>query len=161
MYAEPKNVSLVSVQKGHFAVWTCKKTCFMQPRIRPTVQICGNSGLPIAMIPCWNQWNVYIKSRLRVCRAQKCNPSFGLKTPPRIVGLRRTLFHAAQYRADSTNLREFEATYHHGTVFAPMECLYQKEAKCMQNPKMYPLFRCKKATSQYGPAKNPVSYSLV
>ena len=101
-----------------------QKTCFMQPRIGPTVQICGNSGLPIAMVPCWNQWNVYIKRRLRVCRAQKCNPSFGLKTPPRIVGLRRTLFQAAPYRAESTKLREFRATYRHGTVFELKKCLY-------------------------------------
>ena len=157
-----KNVILVQVQKAHFAVWTCKKPCFMQRRKVPTVQICGNSGLPIAIVTCLHQWSVYTKRKLMVCRAQKCNPCFDATSPLRSTGLQRTLFHAAPYRADSRNLREFEATYRNGTLFAPMECLYQKEAKGMQCPKMFFFFfMCKKPTSQYGPAKNPVSCSPV
>ena len=125
-----------SVQKAHIAVQACKEPCFMQHCIGPTVQICGNSGLPIPMVPCLHQCNVYIKSKLRICRADKCNPCFGAKRPLRITGLQRTRFHAAPYRADSTNLREFGASYRNGTVFAPMECLYQKEAEGMQCQKM-------------------------
>ena len=196
----PKNVILVTVQKAHFAVWTCKELGSMQRRRGPTVKICWNSGLPIAMVPCLHQWNVYIKTKLRVCSAQKCNPCFGAKSPIRstdlqkpgsmehrigptvqIYGnsglaiakvpclhqcnvyitkvlrvcsaqkckpcscakrplhstdLQRTLFHAAPYRADSTNLREFGPSYRQYTVFAQMDCLYQKELEGMQCPKM-------------------------
>ena len=133
----PKNVFLFFyVQKAHFAVRTCKEPRFMQPRIGPTVQLCRNSGLPIAMVPCLHQSNVYIKRKLRVCRAQKCNPCFGAKSSHRSTGLQGTLFHAALYRADSTNLLEFGATYPHGTMFAQMQCLYQKQAKDMQSRQM-------------------------
>ena len=164
------------------------------------MQICGNLGLPFAMVPCLNQCNVYIKRKLRECRARKCNPCFDAKSPLHNTSLQTTWFNAASYRADSTNLRKFEATFHngtvlhqcnvyikrklrerraqkcnpcfgaksqlrntslhttrfhsagcradstnlrefgatfhHGTVFAPMQCLYQKEAKGMQSPKM-------------------------
>ena len=197
--SEPKNVILISVRNAHFEVWACKEpglmqrrigptvqicgnselpiaivpclhqcnvyikrklrvcraqksnpcfvaksplrrtgaqTGFIQRGIGPTVQICGNSGLPIAMVPCLHQCNAHIKRKLRVCRAQKCNPCFGAKCPLRSMGLQRTRFNAAPYRADSTNLREFGATYRHSTVFAPMQCLYQKEAKGMQSPKI-------------------------
>ena len=98
----------------------------------------------------------YIKRKLRVCSAQKCNPCFGAKSLLRRTDLQRTLFNSAPYRADSTNLSEYGAGYRHGTVFASMECLYQKETKGMQCQKMKSLFRCKKPTSQYGLAKNPV-----
>ena len=133
---EPKNVILVSVQKAHFAARTYKQIGFMQHRVGPTVQICGNSGLPFVMVPCLHQCNVYIKRKLRERRAQKCNPCFGAKSPLRSTGLQTTWFHASGYRADSTNLPQFLATFCHGTVFSPMQCLYQKETKRMQSPKM-------------------------
>ena len=95
-----------------------------------------NSGLPIAILPCLHQWNVYIKRKLKECSPQKCKPCFGSKSPLRSTDLQRTRFHAAPYNADSTNLREFVATYRHGTVFTPMECLFQNEAEGIQCPKM-------------------------
>ena len=127
-YAVPKNVILVSVQKAHFEVRTCKKPGFMQRRIVTTVQNCGNSGLPIAMVPGLHQCNVCIKRKLRVCSAQKCNPCLGAKSALRSTDLQKTRFHVAPYSDDSTNLREFGATNRHDTGFAPMQCLYQKEA---------------------------------
>ena len=120
-----------------------KKPGSIQRRIIRTVQTCGNSGLPIAMVPCLHQWNVYIKTKLRVCRAQKGNPCFGTKIPLRSTDLQGTLFHAAPLMADITNLREFGASYRRGTVSAPMECLYQKEAKGMQCSKCNPCFCAK------------------
>ena len=133
---EPKNVILVSVQKSHFAVQTFKEPGFMQCRVGPTVQICWNSGLPFAMVMCLHQCNVYIKRKLRERRGKKCNPWFRSKSPLRSTGLQIIRFHAASYRADSTNFQEFGATFRHGTMFEPMQCLYQKEAKGMQSPKM-------------------------
>ena len=135
-HAVSKNENLVSMQKAQFAVRTCKKPGSMQSRIGPTVQICGNSGLAIAMVSCFQQCNVYIKSELRVCSAQKCKPCFGAKSPLRSTDLQKTLFHAAPYRADSTNLREFGASYRHGIVFSQKKYLYQKEAEGMQCLKM-------------------------
>ena len=54
---EFKNVILVSVQKAHLAVRTCKVRCFMHRCIGPLVSIFGNSGLPFAMVPCLHQSN--------------------------------------------------------------------------------------------------------
>ena len=130
-----QNVILVSVQKDHFAVRTGTKPCFIKPRKMPAVKICRTLRLPIAMVPFLHQWNVYIKRKISVCRAQTCNHCFGAKSPLRSTDLQKTRFHAAPYRADSTNLQEFGATYRHGTVFVPMEYLHPKEAKCMQCPK--------------------------
>ena len=67
------------MQKAHFAVRAYKQPGFMQRRIGPTVQICCGSGLPFAIVPCLHKCNVHIKRKLRECRAQKCNPSFGAK----------------------------------------------------------------------------------
>ena len=48
-----------------------------------------------------------------------------------------------------------------GTVFAPIQSTYEKEATGMENPKMQSLFWCRKPTSQYAPANYPVSCSAV
>ena len=93
-----------SVQKAHFAVRACRQHSFMQRRIGPTVQICGNSGLLFAMVPCLQECNVNLKRKLRVCRAQKCNPCFGVKSPHRSTGLQTTRIYAAPYRTNCTNL---------------------------------------------------------
>ena len=100
----------------------------MQRRIGLTVQISGNSGLPFAMVRCLNQCNVYIKRKLRECRAQKCNPCFGAKSPHHSTGLHTTQFHAVPYGPTVQYFREFWATFRYGTVFTSMQCLYQKEA---------------------------------
>ena len=67
---------------------------------------------------------------------QKCNPCFGAESPLRNTGLQTTGFHATPYRAFSVNLWKFGATLHRGTVFAPMQSIYEKEATEMENPKM-------------------------
>ena len=42
-----------------------------------------------------------------------------------------------------------------GTTFAPKQCLYQKVAVGMENPKMQSPPRCNKRTGRYGSEKNP------
>ena len=69
------------------------------------MEICGSWGVPIAMVPCLHQSNDYIKRKLRVWRAQKCNFLVGGKTVPTGTGLQTTPFHAAKYRADNRNLQ--------------------------------------------------------
>ena len=43
---------------------------------------------------------------------------------------------SAVYRADNGHLRNFGATYRHGTVFTPKQRLYQKEAMRKESLKM-------------------------
>ena len=93
--AEPKRVNLVSVQKAHFAVRSCKQPGFMPRRKWQLIQVCAFSGLPFVMVPCLRQCNVDIKRKLRECRAQKCNPCFGAKSPLLSTGLQTAPFYTA------------------------------------------------------------------
>ena len=68
-YGEPKNVIALLVQKTYRQLWACKVPGCMQRRIRPTMKIWGNSGLPISILPYLHQSNDYIKRKLRVWRA--------------------------------------------------------------------------------------------
>ena len=65
------------------------------------------------------------------------------------------MFHAAP------NFPKVGASFRRGTVFAPIQSTYEKEATGMENPKMQSLFWCRKPTSQYGPVNHPVSCSAV
>ena len=61
------------------------------------------------------------------------------------------------YRAENGNLENFEAVEDNGTAFAPKQCLYEKGAVGMENPKMQSPSRCNKRTGSYGTTNNPVS----
>ena len=54
-------------------------------------------------------------------------------------------------------MANFEAVENNGTDVAPKQCLYEKVAVGMENPKMQPPSRCNKRTVRYGPANNLVS----
>ena len=111
-----------------------------------------NEKLLIAMVPCFQQSNVYIKWKLTVWRAQKRIPLVGAKTVLTCTNLQTTAVHGGQYRAENENLRKFGSTYRHGTVFAPKQCLYQEEANGMESPKLYSNCWCKNCTYLYWPA---------
>ena len=53
------------------------------------------------------------------------------------AGLQTTPSQVSQYRAKNGNLRKSGSTFFHGTVFAPKQCLYQKQATGMESLKMY------------------------
>ena len=127
----------------------------------PSVQICGKSGLPFTKVPCLHQSNLHMKRKLREWRTQKCNPCFGAESPPRSTRMQTALFHAVPYGTVSANLRKVGTSFRRGTVFAPIQSTYEKEATGMENPKMQSLFWCRKPTSQYGSANSPVSCSAV
>ena len=55
-------------------------------------------------------------------------------------------------------MRNFDPNKPHGTVFAPKEWLYQKEATGMESSKMYCPSRCRYRTYQCGAANCPVSW---
>ena len=61
-------------------------------------------------------------------------------------GPQTTLSHTRQYITENGNLRKSWPIFRHGAEFAPRQCLYQKEARAMENPKMYSSGRCKKRT---------------
>ena len=120
------------------------------------MEICVNLGPHIAMVACFHQSNVYIKRKLRGWRAQKCIPLVGGKPPLTCAGLQTTPVHGAQYRANNGNLRKFGSTYHHSTVFAPKQCLYQKESKGMESSKSIPLVSEKTVLTCAGLQTTPV-----
>ena len=86
---------------------------------------------------------------------------FGAESPPRSTRLQTTRFHAAPYGTVSANLRKVGTLFRRGTVFAPIQSTYGREATGMENPKMRSLFWFRKRTSQYGPVNYPVSCSAV
>ena len=65
--------------------------------------------------------------------------------------------HVSKYRAENGNLRKSGSTFIHGTVFAPKQCLFQKEAAGMESPKMYSSSWCINLTYLCGTANDPVS----
>ena len=120
------------------------------------MEICGIPGLPLAMVPCLNQSNVYIKRKVWALRVQKCIPLVGAKTSHTCGGLQTTPSQVSQYRAENENLRKSGSTFSHCTVFSPKQCLYQKEAIGMQSPKIHFYSRCKNHTYLCGTANYPV-----
>ena len=88
----------------------------------------------------------------------KCIPLVGAKTALTSAGLQTTPSHVSQYRAENGKLRKSGSTFRHGTIIAPNQCLYQKEATSIASPKMYSCSRCKSRTYLCGTANNPVSY---
>ena len=84
--------------------------------------------------------------------AYKCNRFLGAVNPLAVTGLQSTRFDASPYMAAIGNLGKFGATFRLGTVFAPRQCLYQKEATGVGSLKMESLSRCSKPTGGYGPA---------
>ena len=64
------------------------------------------------------------------------------------------------YRADNANLGIFNVVENYGTAFAPKQCLYQKVAVGMENPKMQSISPYNKRIGRYGPANNQVSCTV-
>ena len=56
----------------------------------------------------------------------------------------------APYHPSNQNFRNFGATFYHGTMFAPMQSLYCKEATGVESSKMEFPSHCKNRTDRYG-----------
>ena len=125
---------------------------------RESYVFCGG---PIAMVPCSHQGNIYIKKkaaemeRREICFHSRC------KTPLTCTGCQTTSSQIRRYGAEKGNLCALRWTYRHGTVFAPKEYLYEKEATGMERPEMYFPNLCKNHTHLCGPSKYPVSREAV
>ena len=93
------------------------------------------------------------QKNLRVWRDQKCIPLVGAKTILTCAGRQSTQSRLIRYRAKTVKLRKLGETYRFGTVFAPRQYLYQKEATGMERPEMYSARRCNSHTYLCGPSK--------
>ena len=98
-YGEPKNVICWLVQITHRPVRARKFPLFRTLRIGPSIENRGNSGEPIAMVPCLHQGIVYIKRKLQEWRAKKCNLLVGANTAPTGTGPQISQVLHTSYRA--------------------------------------------------------------
>ena len=113
------------------------------------------------MVPCLHQGNIYVKRKLRVWRTLKFSFLVGAKSNLTCADRQTTPSQGSQYRAKNGNFRKLGWTYHHGTMFAPMHYLHQKEASGMESPEMYFPSRCKKPSYLCGPSNYPDSRESV
>ena len=144
----------IVVQKPHLPVRDCKRPRLMWACIGPEN---GNLRISGSMVLCLHQSNVYIKRKLRGWRVQKCIPLVGAKSALTSAGLQTTLSHVTQYRAENGNLRKSRSSFSYGTMFAPKQSSYQKEATGTESPKMYSSSWCKNRTYVCWTANDPVS----
>ena len=124
-------------------------------------EISETSGLPNPMVPRLHQCNGYSKMKLPAWRVQKCIALVGADTVLTSAGPRTTPCHGGQYRVHGGNLRNFGPTKPHGTAFAPMQWLYQKEATGKESSKTYCTSRCRYRTYKCGATNYPVSWGAV
>ena len=149
------------MQKPHRPVRVNTLLRVFQRRIGQAIEIFKILGLLFAMVPCLHQCKVYIKRKLRVWRVQKCSFLVSAKTKLAVMGQQTTPCLAEPYWASNKNFQNFGATYRHGTVFAPIQCLYRKEAMRVESSKMQFPSQCKNRTNRYGSTNYPVSWSAV
>ena len=102
-----------------------------------------------------------MKRKVQVWRVQKCIPLLGAKTALPCAKRQTTPSHVSQYRVENGNLQKSGSTIRHGTVFAKKQCLYQKEAKGMESPKMHSSSRWKNHTYLRGTTNHLVSCKAV
>ena len=156
-YGETRNVFPYSVQKPLLTVQAVKLPRLKGVGISPRKETCVNWGGPIVMVPCLHQGNICIKRKLQECRHQKCIPLVGVKTPLTFAGCQTTPSQGSWYKPENGNLRKIGWTYRHGTVLAPRQYLYRKEATAMERPELYSPSRCKNPSYLCRLSNYPVS----
>ena len=134
---------------------SCKVPRFMGGSKGSREEICETSGLPNPMVQRLHQCNGYIKTKLPAWRVQICIALVAADTVLTSAGPQTTPCHGGQYRVQRGNLRNFGPTKLHGTAFAPMQWLYQKEATGMESSKMYALVGADKVVTCAGPQTTP------
>ena len=135
-YGQSRNVFLSSVQKSHLPVQDCKRPRLMQASIGPRMEICENPTLPLAMVPCLHQRNVYIKRKLRVSRLKKCILLVSAKTSLTCAGLQTSPSHVRQYTAENEYLRIS------GSTFPMVPCLHQSNVYIKRKLRLWTVQKC-------------------
>ena len=144
------------MENPHLPVWACKLLQFTERSIGPTMEICVNSGLPIVVVPCLHQTNVYIKRKLRGWRVNKCTPLVGVKTVLTCAGLQTTPVHGRHYRAENGNLRKFGSTNRHRTVLHQSNVYIKRKLRGWRAQKCIPLVGTKPVLTCAVPQTTPV-----
>ena len=160
-HGEFKNVLPISVKIPYLPALGRKLPRVMGGSIVSRDEIWETSGLPNLMAPRLHHCNDYIKRNLPAWRVQKCIALVGADTVLTSTGPQTTPCHGGLYGVHGGNLRNFGPTKPHGTAFAPMQWLYQKEATGMESSKMYCPSRCRYRTYQRGAVNYPVSWRVV
>ena len=83
------------------------------------------------------------------------------KTPLTCAGRGTTQSQWSWYSPENGNFRKKGWTYRHGTMFAPRQYLYQKEATGMDRPEMYSPTQCKNPSYLCRPSNYSVSRDSV
>ena len=149
------------MQKPLLPVWAVKLPRLKGVGIGLRTETFVNLGGPIAMLLSLHQGNIYVKRKIRAWRDQKCIWLVGAKTPLNCAGHQTTLSQGSPYRPENGNLRKTGWTYRHGTVFAPRQYLYLKEATSKERPEMYSYHRCKNPSCMCGQSNYSVSRESV
>ena len=111
-------------KKPHRPVRVNKLPRVLQRRIVQAIENFKILGLPIDMVPCLHQCNVYIVRKLRVWRAKKYNFLVSAKTALTGTGQQPTPCLAVPYWVRNRNFQNFGATFCYGIVFAQMQSSY-------------------------------------
>ena len=149
------------MQIPYIPVWGRKLPRLIRGIIGPTMEMYETSDLPIRKVRRLHQSNGYIKRKVRAWRVQKCTALVSADTVLTSAGPQTTRFHGEQYRAKNGNMQNFGPTNPHLTMFAPKQCLYQKEGTGMERSKMYCPSRCRYRTYQCGAANYSVLWGAV
>ena len=149
------------MQKPNWPLWVNKLPRVLQRRIGQAIEMFKTLGLLFTMVPCLHHCKVYVKRKLRVWRAQKCNFLVSAKTELAVMGQQTTPCLAAPCWASNRNFQNFGATYRLGTAFAPTQGLYYKEATGAESLKMQFTSQCKNRTDRYESTHYSVSFSAV
>ena len=107
------------MQKPNRPLWVNKLLRVLQLRIGQAIENFQISGLPIVMVPCLHQCNVYVKRKQQVWRAQKCNFLLCAKTAPTCMGQQTT---RVMQRCIGQGIEIFKIL---GLIFAMVPCLHQ------------------------------------
>ena len=83
------------------------------------MEIWGNHGATFRHCAVFPLKECYIKKKLGLWRAQKCNPLVGAKCVLTCVRPQTTLSNVRQYRAENGNLGKSGPNFRLGAVFAP------------------------------------------
>ena len=90
-------------------------------------------------------------------RLQKFFPLVGAKSALTCAGPQTSPSHVRQYISENGNLEKSGPSFRQGAVFAPKQCLCQKEARAMESSKMYSSSQCKNALTCAGSQTTPSS----
>ena len=158
-YGDPKNVICLLVQIRNRPVRALLFPMFRTLSIGPSIENCGNSGEPNAMVPCLHQGNVYIKRKLRVWSDQKCNLLVGANTASTNTGPQTSHVSYTQYMAGNENCGNSSEPIAMVTCFHQRNVYIKRKLRVWRAQKCNLLNGANTASISTGPQTSHVSYT--